>query len=122
MIWLTFVLPNMFWRISQNCIFCTFKGKVTCSFVSHCQSGSDHTVRKPEVHPNPSVQSEAHIAFGSSADRCTRFPTSAQPTNSQNPAIKQYKHAQHEIITVRTDSELCLFPLYSQLEYCNKFH
>lgn len=64
---------------------------VTCSFVSHCRSGSGRRARRPGVRPSLSVPRGARTASGWSAGKHTRSPTSAPPSGSQSPATTKEK-------------------------------
>lgn len=64
---------------------------VTCSFVSHCRSGSGRRARRPGVRPSLSVPRVARTASGWSAGKHTRSPTSAPPSGSQSPATTKEK-------------------------------
>lgn len=64
---------------------------VTCSFVSHCRSGSGRRARRPGVRPSLSAPRVARTASGWSAGKHTRSPTSAPPSGSQSPATTREK-------------------------------
>lgn len=64
---------------------------VTCSFVSHCRSGSGRRARRPGVRPSLSAPRVARTASGWSAGKHTRSPTSAPPSSSQSPATTREK-------------------------------
>lgn len=64
---------------------------VTCSFVSHCRSGSGRRARRPGVRPSLSAPRVARTASGWSAGKHTRSPTSAPPSGSQSPATTKEK-------------------------------
>lgn len=68
----------------------------TCSFASHCRSGSGRTARRPGVRPSLSARRGERTASGWSTGKHTRSPASALQTRSQSPAVTEEKdHNQH---------------------------
>lgn len=74
---------------------------ITCSSVSRCQFESDRTARTLGVRPSLSVQRGERTAFGWSAGKRTRSPTSAPPTCFQTPEIEADKTSARSGIDIR---------------------